>query len=59
MGLTVETISREISKLKRNGLISTNGPHKIVLRRIGGLREIARVGTMDLQPRATAPLRLN
>ena len=30
LGLTVETVSREISKLKRDGLISMRGPHKIV-----------------------------
>jgi CRP/FNR family transcriptional regulator, anaerobic regulatory protein len=43
LGLTVETISREISKLKRDGLISTNGPHRIVLRDVRRLREIARM----------------
>ena len=42
LGLTVETVSREISKLKRAGLISTSGPHNIVLRRLDSLREIAR-----------------
>jgi CRP/FNR family transcriptional regulator, anaerobic regulatory protein len=41
LGLTVETVSREISKLKRDGLISMRGPHKIVLLRLGSLREIA------------------
>jgi CRP/FNR family transcriptional regulator, anaerobic regulatory protein len=41
LGLTVETISREISKLKRDGLISTMGPHKIVLRRLRALRDLA------------------
>ena len=48
LGLTVETISREISKLKHEGLISTNGPHRIVLRRIGRLREIARMDASAL-----------
>jgi CRP/FNR family transcriptional regulator len=43
LGLTVETISREISKLKHDGLISTSGPHRIVLRRASRLREIARM----------------
>ena len=43
LGLTVETVSREISKLKRAGLISTTGPHNIVLRRLDSLREIARL----------------
>jgi Crp-like helix-turn-helix domain len=41
LGLTVETVSREISKLKRDGLISTTGPHKIILRHLSGLRDIA------------------
>jgi CRP/FNR family transcriptional regulator, anaerobic regulatory protein len=43
LGLTVETVSREISKLKRDGLISLRGPHKIILRRLGRLRERARM----------------
>jgi CRP/FNR family transcriptional regulator len=43
LGLTVETISREISKLKHEGLISTNGPHRITLKRMRRLREIARM----------------
>jgi CRP/FNR family transcriptional regulator len=49
LGLTIETISREISKLNRDGLISMNGPHKIVLRRLRGLREIARTEEGDEQ----------
>src|SRR5829696_7289429 len=43
LGLTVETVSREISKLKRDGLISTTRPHKIILRRLRGLRDVARM----------------
>ena len=43
LGITVETVSREISKLKRHGVISTAGPHNIVLQRPGSLRDIARV----------------
>ena len=43
LGLTVETVSREISKLKRDGLISMRGPHKIILRRLSRLREVARM----------------
>jgi CRP/FNR family transcriptional regulator, anaerobic regulatory protein len=42
LGLTVETVSREISKLKRNRLISKRA-HKIVLHRFDGLREVARM----------------
>lgn len=49
LGLTVETVSREISKLKRDGLISTRGPHKIVLKRLGGLRHVARMDIHGLQ----------
>jgi CRP/FNR family transcriptional regulator, anaerobic regulatory protein len=48
LGLTVETISREISKLKRDGLISTMGSHKIIIRRLGALRDIAGVDVDDL-----------
>src|SRR5215207_9949657 len=48
LGLTVETISREISKLKHDSLISTDGPHRIVLRRMGRLREIARMDAPEL-----------
>jgi CRP/FNR family transcriptional regulator, anaerobic regulatory protein len=48
LGLTVETVSREISKLKRDGLISTRGPHKIVLKRLGGLCEVARMEIDEL-----------
>jgi CRP/FNR family transcriptional regulator, anaerobic regulatory protein len=43
LGLTVETVSREISKLNRCGLISMRGPHKIILRRLGRIRDIARM----------------
>ena len=43
LGLTVETVSRELSKLKRDGLISMRGPHKIILRRLGRLRDVARM----------------
>jgi CRP/FNR family transcriptional regulator, anaerobic regulatory protein len=60
LGLTVETVSREISKLKRAGLISTLGPRRIVLRRLGTLHEIARMDADELreesasEPRAVA-----
>ena len=43
LGVTVETVSREISKLNRDGLISLRGPHKIILRRLGRLRDVARM----------------
>jgi CRP/FNR family transcriptional regulator, anaerobic regulatory protein len=48
LGLTVETISREISKLKHDGLISMDGPHRILLRRMRRLREIARMEAPEL-----------
>jgi CRP/FNR family transcriptional regulator len=48
LGLTVEAVSREISKLKRDGLISTRGPHKIILRRLRGLCNIARMEVDEL-----------
>jgi CRP/FNR family transcriptional regulator, anaerobic regulatory protein len=48
LGLTVETISREISKLKHDGLISMHGPHRIVLRRMGRLRKIAKMDAPEL-----------
>jgi CRP/FNR family transcriptional regulator, anaerobic regulatory protein len=41
LGLTVETVSREISKLKRSGLISLRGPHRIILTQLGRLQKIA------------------
>lgn len=41
LGLTIETVSREISKLKRARLISMRGPHKIALRSVRTLRDIA------------------
>ena len=41
LGLTVETVSREITKLKRSGLISLNGSQKVVLRRMRRLHEVA------------------
>ena len=54
LGLTVETISREISKLKRDGLISTMGPHKIILRRLRALRDVARMDVEELSGDADA-----
>jgi CRP/FNR family transcriptional regulator len=50
LGLTIETVSREISKLRRDGLISLNGPHKVVLRRMRSLQEIADVDEDDPLP---------
>ena len=50
LGLTIETVSREISKLKRDGLISLNGPHKVVLRRMRSLQDIAGLDEDDPLP---------
>ena len=40
LGLTVETVSREMTKLKRSGLISLNGSQKVVLRRMRRLHKV-------------------
>jgi len=40
LGLTIEKVCRELSKLKRDGVISAKGPHRIVIRHIRRLREI-------------------
>jgi CRP/FNR family transcriptional regulator len=45
LGLTIETVCRVFSKLKRNGLISLDGRHRVVLRRLRDLQELA--GAMD------------
>jgi CRP/FNR family transcriptional regulator len=45
LGLTIETVSRMMTGLTRRGLIAATGRHKIALRRINALREIA--GTDD------------
>jgi CRP/FNR family transcriptional regulator len=50
LGLTIETVSREFSKLRRDGLISLNGPHNVVLRRMRSLQEIAGVDEDDPLP---------
>jgi CRP/FNR family transcriptional regulator, anaerobic regulatory protein len=41
LGLTIETVCRSIGKLKSEGLIVLNGPHKIVLQKTRVLRELA------------------
>jgi len=45
LGLTIETVCRTISKLKRDGLLALQGQRTIRLRRMDGLRELA--GDMD------------
>ena len=41
LGLTIETVCRTISKLKRDGLIALKGRHAVVLTRVAGLMEMA------------------
>jgi CRP/FNR family transcriptional regulator len=41
LGLTIETVSREISKLKRAGLIALKGTNHVVLRRMRSLQDLA------------------
>jgi CRP/FNR family transcriptional regulator len=50
LGLTIETVCRTISKLKRDGLIALEGRHTVVLRRLGRLRELAGLTEDDLEP---------
>ena len=63
LGVTVETVSREISKLKKDGLIALRGPHRVVLKEIRTLRVIAKLedeqGTaIDLLEGETGPVHL-
>ena len=41
LGLTIETVSRMMTSLVRRGLIAAAGRHRIVLRKLSALREIA------------------
>jgi CRP/FNR family transcriptional regulator len=43
LGLTIETVSREMSKLRRAGLIALNGPQRVVLRKMRSLEDLAEV----------------
>ncbi len=45
LGLTLETVCRVISKLKRDGLVALEGRHRVILRRMSELQELA--GDMD------------
>jgi CRP/FNR family transcriptional regulator len=47
LGLTIETVCRALSKLKRAGLIGLEGRHRVVLRRPGALQRLA--GALDNQ----------
>ena len=41
LGLTIETVCRALSKLKREGLIAVEERHKVILLRMGRLQELA------------------
>ena len=41
LGLTIETVSRMMTSLSRRGLIHATGRHRIALRRLSALRDIA------------------
>ena len=41
LGLTMETVSRQISNLKRQGLIDVSGPHAVELGDLRALRQLA------------------
>jgi CRP/FNR family transcriptional regulator len=53
LGLTIETVCRVLSKLKRSGLISLKGQRVICLRNIRALEEQA--GETDKDPVARIP----
>jgi CRP/FNR family transcriptional regulator len=41
LGLTIETVCRTISKLKRDGLITVENRHTVILNRMGSLEKLA------------------
>ena len=41
LGLTIETVSRMMASLARRGFIQATGRHKIALRKVSALRDIA------------------
>ncbi len=43
LGLTVETVSRSLTKLRKEGLISTPGPHAIQIHDINSVKERASI----------------
>ncbi len=53
LGLTIETVCRAIGKLKSEGLIVLNGPHKIVLQKARALRVLA--GEEEAEEALSAP----
>lgn len=41
LGLTIETVSRTMTRLKANGLIGLPGPRSVVIKNLGALRQLA------------------
>ncbi|MBX9614951.1 MAG: helix-turn-helix domain-containing protein [Caulobacteraceae bacterium] len=41
LGLTIETVSRVLTRMKLNGLISTRSPHELVVERPDRMRQHA------------------
>jgi CRP/FNR family transcriptional regulator len=54
LGLTVETISRVLSKLKASGVISLPSSHRVVLNKMSGLHRVAGEEESDLDARNPA-----
>jgi CRP/FNR family transcriptional regulator len=54
LGLTIETVSRTISKLKRDGMIGLEGRHTVILRRIAALQDLA--GGMEADDGSALPI---
>jgi CRP/FNR family transcriptional regulator len=52
LGLTIETVSRTLSQLRRQGVIALPTPHEVMLLRPAVLRALAGEGEADPQPRA-------
>lgn len=62
LGLTIETVCRVFSKFKRDGLLSVEGRHRVVLRSMGTLAKLAgemegtRISDFPAASRHLAPL---
>jgi CRP/FNR family transcriptional regulator len=41
LGLTLETVSRSLNQMKRDGLIDLSTPHEVVINKPSRLRKIA------------------
>jgi CRP/FNR family transcriptional regulator len=47
LGLTIETVSRTLTKLIRSGVIASNGRHAIVIRKMGKLAVLSGESDVD------------